>query len=76
MASKIWDMEEEVIDYIEKYSNENGYSPSFREIAAFVGDISTSTVHNFIENQVMKGVLKKAGGISRSISIVKKNGER
>jgi len=73
MAAKIWEMEEEVIGYIEKYSDENGYSPSVREIAGFVGDTSTSTVYNFIENQVMKGVLRKAKGKSRAISIIKKD---
>jgi repressor LexA len=75
MAAKIWDMEDEVIEYIEKYSEENGFSPSVREIAAFVGNTSTSTVYNFIENQVMKGVLKKAGNKSRSISIIKIDGK-
>ena len=37
-----------VMDYIRKFSEENGYTPSVREIGKNCGIKSTATVHSYI----------------------------
>ena len=41
-----------VMDYIRRFSEENGYTPSVREIGAYCGIKSTATVHSYIERQI------------------------
>ena len=48
-----------VMDYIRKFSEENGYTPSVREIGKECGIKSTATVHSYIEKLQNKGYLNK-----------------
>ena len=48
-----------VMDYIRKFSEENGYTPSVREIGKECGIKSTATVHSYIERLQSKGYLNK-----------------
>ena len=50
----------EVMDYIRKFTEENGYTPSVREIAKECGIKSTATVHSYLEKLQNKGYLNKA----------------
>lgn len=63
-----------VMDYIRKFSEENGYTPSVREIGQQCGIKSTATVHSYIERLHEKGYLTKTDNKKRSVSIGKSNG--
>lgn len=63
-----------IMDYIRKFSEENGYTPSVREIGKECGIKSTATVHSYIEKLQTKGYLNKATNKKRSVTIGKSNG--
>lgn len=58
-----------VMDYIRKFSEENGYTPSVREIGKECGIKSTATVHSYIEKLQERGFLNKTDNKKRSVSI-------
>ena len=63
-----------VMDYIRKFSEENGYTPSVREIAKECGIKSTATVHSYLEKLQDKGYLNKATNKKRSMTFGKSSG--
>ena len=63
-----------VMDYIRKFSEENGYTPSVREIGKECGIKSTATVHSYLEKLQNRGYLNKATNKKRSVTIGKSNG--
>lgn len=60
-----------VMDYIRRFSEENGYTPSVREIGAYCGIKSTATVHSYIERLQEKGYLNKAENKKRAVTLGK-----
>lgn len=60
-----------VMDYIRKFSEENGYTPSVREIAQECGIKSTATVHSYLERLQDKGFLSKTMNKKRSVTLSK-----
>ena len=58
-----------VMDYIRRFSEENGYTPSVREIGQECGIKSTATVHSYIERLQDRGFLSKTDNKKRSVSI-------
>lgn len=63
-----------VMDYIRKFTEENGYTPSVREIAQECGIKSTATVHSYLERLQTRGFVSKANNKKRSMSIGKNSG--
>lgn len=63
-----------VMDYIRKFSEENGYTPSVREIGKECGIKSTATVHSYIEKLQTKGYLNKTDNKKRAVTIGKGSG--
>ncbi len=63
-----------VMDYIRKFSEENGYTPSVREIAKECGIKSTATVHSYLAKLQDKGYLNKATNKKRSVTFGKSSG--
>lgn len=63
-----------VMDYIRKFSEENGYTPSVREIGKECGIKSTATVHSYLEKLQTRGFLNKATNKKRSVTIGKSSG--
>jgi len=59
-----------VFDFIQDYTEENGVSPSYREIMEGLGLTSVSAVAEHIDNLVEKGALKKNPGEARSLQIL------
>ena len=59
-----------VLDFIQDFTEENGYSPSYREIMAGLGLSSVSAVAEHVDNLVEKGALKKVPGAARSLEIL------
>lgn len=63
-----------VMDYIRKFSEENGYTPSVREIGKECGIKSTATVHSYLAKLQDKGLLNKTTNKKRSVTIGKSSG--
>ena len=63
-----------VMDYIRRFIEENGYTPSVREIGQECGIKSTATVHSYLEKLKTRGYLSKADNKKRSMAIGKANG--
>ncbi len=69
-AMSVTRRQKEVIDFITQFVEQNGYSPSFDEIARGLNLKSLATVHKHITNLQKKGLLERAHNRSRSIDIV------
>jgi repressor LexA len=62
--------QKEILDHVEHFIDENGYAPSFEEIADAFGYSSLATVHEHLSNLERKGYIRKAYNESRSIELV------
>ena len=60
----------EILSYLETYSVDNGYAPSFEEIAAQFNYNSLATVHEHLSNLERKGYIKRSYNESRAIEIL------
>ena len=59
-----------IIDYVNEFIQENGYSPSVREIGAAVGLRSTASVSYHLQALQEKGLLQSPGAKGRKRAIV------
>ena len=66
---KLTAKQQQIYDYIQAFSAQNGYPPSVREIGAAVGLKSPSTVHFHMKGLEEAGVIVKAEGKTRAISL-------
>jgi repressor LexA len=66
--------QKELYDFLSKFVEENGYSPSFQEIGEGLGLSSLATVHKHISNLEEKGLLRRGANRSRSIDLLKPRG--
>ncbi len=62
--------QKEVIDFLTGFTQKNGYSPSYEEIAQGLGLNSLATVHKHVTNLQNKGLLQRAHNRSRSIDVL------
>jgi repressor LexA len=60
----------EIYDFIRRFVEEKGYSPSLEEIGAAFGLSSVATVHKHVQHLVEKRLLRKAWNRSRSVEPV------
>ena len=60
----------EILDYLSEYSADNGYAPSFEEIAARFNYSSLATVHEHLSNLERKSYIKRKYNESRGIEIL------
>jgi repressor LexA len=60
----------EILDYLSGYSEDNGYAPSFEEIARKFNYNSLATVHEHLSNLERKGYIKRSYNESRAIEIL------
>lgn len=63
--------QKEILDFIESFLDEHGYSPSFEEIASFFQYRSLATVHEHLTNLESKGYIRKNYNESRSIELAR-----
>ena len=70
MGIKLTKKQLAVLDFLEDFTEENGYSPSYREIMTGLELSSVSAVAEHIDNLVAKGVLKKVPGAARSLEVL------
>jgi repressor LexA len=61
--------QKQVVDFIAKFVEDNGYSPSYEEIAQGLDLASLATVHKHISALVSKNYLKRGFNRSRSIDM-------
>ena len=69
-AQKLTKKQLALLDFLQEFTAENGYSPSYREIMAGMGLTSVSAVAEHVENLVKKGALRKVPGAARSLEIL------
>ena len=60
----------EILNYLTLYSEQNGYAPSFEEIAENFSYNSLATVHEHLTNLERKGYIKRSYNESRAIEIL------
>jgi repressor LexA len=60
----------EILTYLQGYAGDNGYAPSFEEIAAHFNYNSLATVHEHLSNLERKGYIKRSYNESRAIEIL------
>ncbi len=63
----------EVLDYIKKYTAQHGYPPAIREIGAGLGLSSPATVHTHVKKLEEAGVIKTSSNKFRTIEILVDN---
>ena len=61
--------QQEILEYIIAFQAEHGYPPSVREIGAAVGLKSPSTVHFHLKGLEAAGLITKAEGKTRAITV-------
>ena len=59
-----------ILDFISDFTEQNGYSPSYREIMTALDLRSVSSVAEHVDNLVKKGALRKKENSARSLEIV------
>jgi repressor LexA len=62
--------QKQILDFLEIFLAEYGYSPSYEEIARNFGYTSLATVHEHLENLEQKGYIRKSYNASRSIELM------
>jgi repressor LexA len=60
----------EILTYLTTYSEQNGFAPSFEEIAENFSYSSLATVHEHLTNLERKGYIKRSYNESRAIEIM------
>lgn len=70
MSQKITKKQRLMLNFIEQFIIEHGYSPTFREIASGLGYGSIATVAAHINNLVLGGFLIKTDNTARSLEVV------
>lgn len=65
----------EILNYLSVYSEQNGFAPSFEEIAENFDYNSLATVHEHLTNLERKGFIRRAHNESRAIEVVPPKGQ-
>lgn len=73
---KLSPKQQQIYDYILEFTQDNGYSPSVREIAQAVNLKSPSTVHFHLKGLREAGLISQAEGKTRSIIVTGEAGRR
>ncbi len=72
MPAVLYKKERELLNYIIQFQEQNGYSPTLREMADAMNRRSPSTIHALIRSLVDKGYVQKVEGNNRTLKILKK----
>ncbi len=62
--------QKEILEFIEKFIAEHGYSPSYREIMQGLQYTSVATVALHVKNLIKRGHIIKRGSSARSLEVV------
>ena len=69
MSTKLSRRQEEILEFVANFKEENGYSPSLREIAEAFELNSVATVHQHVGALEKKGYFNKGWNVGRSIEL-------
>jgi repressor LexA len=69
---KLSERQRRMVDFIERWTAENGYPPSIREIGEAVGISSTSVVNYNLNRLVEEGYLDRDQNVSRGLRLTEK----
>jgi repressor LexA len=69
---KLTKRQQEIFDFIKRYSARNGYPPTVRDIGKAIGLTSSSTVHAHLANLEKQGVLRRDPTKPRAMEILDK----
>jgi len=72
MTAVLYKKERELLVYIIQFQEQQGYSPTLREMADAMGKRSVSTIHAIIRTLVDKGYMQKVDGNKRTLKVLKK----
>ncbi len=61
--------QKEILDFITRFLDQKGYSPSLVEIGAHFGLSSVATVHKHVDNLRKKGLVRKTWNANRSLEL-------
>ena len=70
MSVKLTKKQLAVLEFLEDFTETQGYSPSYREMMTGLGLSSVSAVAEHVDNLVEKGVLRKIPGAAKSLEIL------
>jgi repressor LexA len=73
MPAVLYRKERELLNYIIQFQEQNGYSPTLREMADAMNRRSVSTMHALIRTMVDKGYIQKVDGNNRTLKVLKKD---
>jgi repressor LexA len=68
--SKLTKRQQEIFDFIKRYSSSHGYPPTVRDIGKAIGLTSSSTVHAHLANLEKLGVLRRDPSRPRAIEVL------
>ena len=72
MSIVVYKRQKEILDFLNNYIDEFGHAPTLVEIARHIGVKSLATVHEHLATLEKKGLIKKSGGLIRSIELIDK----
>ena len=70
MPEKLTQLQEKVLDYIHKYMETKGYSPTLDEIRQYIGVSSIRTAAQHLESLERKGFLRRERNAKRNIRLL------
>ncbi len=70
MNKKPNDKQQQILDFVNRQVEDNGYPPSVREICSAVGFKSTSTVHGYLERLEKDGLITKDPSKPRALRVI------
>lgn len=73
MTAVLYKKERELLNFIIQFQEQNGYSPTLKEMAGATGKKSASTVHALIRTMVDKGYVQKVEGNLRTLKVLKRD---
>lgn len=68
---KLTKKQQQVYDFLEKHTRQEGYPPSIREMCKGLGVKSTSTIHGHLSKLEEKGYIKRESTKNRAITMTK-----
>jgi repressor LexA len=74
IAKELTKRQQEIFDFIKRYSSEHGYPPTVRDIGKAVGLASSSTVHAHLANLEKLGLLRRDPSKPRAIELLDRAG--
>ncbi|MBP8857927.1 MAG: hypothetical protein KBG60_09830, partial [Anaerolineaceae bacterium] len=70
-SAGISDRHRKIMEFLMKFQDENGYSPSIREIGEHIGVASTSLVDYYLRQLEEREYIERDQHISRSIRVLR-----